>query len=519
MQKKTSSNVDSSLKLLAKSSFVVLIGVVLSKLLSYIYRIIIARQFGPQEYGLFSLAVAVLGIFITVATFGFNEGIVRYVAIYRANKENKKISYLRYWSLATTAVSSIIAGILLYVFADSIALGIFHSSVLIIYLKVFSIALPLSILGNIFLDFLRAYEKIGWYSFIFNILQNVVKVIAILLLLVISVSSSAIIYSYVLSIVAILIASYFACKAYLPEIFFKEFPEKNQRKRLRAEFLSYSGPMLFFGVVYMAFYWVDSFMLGYFKSPAEVGLYNAALPLAMLLNIVPDLFMQLFFPLITKEYARKNYEVIKELSKQVSKWILMINLPLVIFIIVFPERTILAIWGSEYIKASTALQILTLGTLITALTAVSNRLIYTLGKSRTILTNGIVAWIINIILDIALIPRPRIGSIDNSLGINGAAIATLISVSVFSLLFVIEAYKNTGIFPLRRKMINILAAGLVCAIAVIFIHGKISINIINSVLIAIVLCVIYVGILFATKSLDRHDWEIVRAIKRKIISS
>src|SRR3989344_5492108 len=80
-----------SLRLIAKTSMIVFIGVMLSRILGYAYRVIVARYFGAETYGLFSLAIMVLGIFSAFASLGLAEGIVRYGAFYRARGENKKL--------------------------------------------------------------------------------------------------------------------------------------------------------------------------------------------------------------------------------------------------------------------------------------------------------------------------------------------------------------------------------------------------------------------------------------------
>src|SRR3989344_3674715 len=46
-------NISRDLVLIAQSSIIVFMGIGASKLLTYIYRIIIARSFGPESYGLF----------------------------------------------------------------------------------------------------------------------------------------------------------------------------------------------------------------------------------------------------------------------------------------------------------------------------------------------------------------------------------------------------------------------------------------------------------------------------------
>ena len=80
-----------SVKILAKGSGVVVLGMILSKVISYVYRIFIARYFGPEDYGLFSLAIALIS-FVSVFTFlGMKSGIIGYVSYYikRTGKSRK----------------------------------------------------------------------------------------------------------------------------------------------------------------------------------------------------------------------------------------------------------------------------------------------------------------------------------------------------------------------------------------------------------------------------------------------
>ena len=56
--------INSGLKLIAKSSAIMFIGIFLSKVLTYLYRIIIARNYSPEIYGLFSLSIMIAGWFV-----------------------------------------------------------------------------------------------------------------------------------------------------------------------------------------------------------------------------------------------------------------------------------------------------------------------------------------------------------------------------------------------------------------------------------------------------------------------
>ena len=144
-EKNTEEQVNKGLKLLVKSSFIVFIGLFLSKVLTYVYRIIIARHFGPEVYGLFSLAIMVLGWFVAISSLGLADGLGRFIPLYRGKKEYNKIKYLLKISVTILFFSSIIAAVILFFSAKFISINFFHNSNLIIFLKIFSFLIPILI--------------------------------------------------------------------------------------------------------------------------------------------------------------------------------------------------------------------------------------------------------------------------------------------------------------------------------------------------------------------------------------
>lgn len=517
MKKNKANAFQSSLKLIAKTSFIVLIGVLLSKILSYGYRIIIARYFGPEVYGLLSLAIIIASTFAAVSALGFAEGLLRFIPIYRGREENEKIKYLFRFSTSILIITSLISGLLLFLFSNYISTTFFHDADLARYLKIFSLLVPSSIFAGILLASLRAHEEISWYSFIFNIAQNVIKLSALLILILLGLNSDSATISYLLGIIGMLIISYIVCKYKIPHLFQKSNLPHDEKKLLRREILSYSIPILFFGIISTIFYWIDSFSIGYYKSAVEVGLYNAAVPIAMILAVAPELFMQLFFPMITKAYAKKNIGLIEQLSKQVAKWILIINLPVFAILLVFPGAMLNLLFGADYLAAENALRILAISSVMSSVFIVSNQLVSMMGKSKLVLMNIIIASIINFLLNALLVPMPKIMFLDNSTGLNGAAIATLISVFVFNILFMAQSYKYLSIIPLRKKMLNLFAISLISIGLLIYLRTIfISNNLIVLGALFGVFIIVYVILAIISRSLDEHDISILRSILAKI---
>lgn len=505
-----------SLKLLVKTSFVVFIGISLSKILGYFYRALIARYYGPEVYGLFSIALMVSGWFIALSALGLLEGLMRFIPLYRGKKELAKISYILKFSTVVLGITSILSGALMFLLADFISINLFHNSALIIYIKLFSIAVPITTLASIFLVLLRAFEEIAWYSFIFNILQNILKVLFLGLFVFLGIGSNATSLSYLIGIFGIFIVAYIVCKYKLPHVFGLHELNADERNLVQRELTRYSLPLLFFAVISTIFYWIDSFSIGYFRGATEVGFYNAAVPIAALLAITPELFMQLFFPMITREYSKKNLALIEQLSKQVAKWILIVNIPIFAVLLVFPGAAINILFGSQYLVAQNALRILAIGTLVSAIFIVSNYLMSMIGKSKLILVNIVIASVINLVLNVILVPMQKVWFLDNTYGLVGASVATLISVLVFNLLFVIQTHRYLSIVPLRRKMITLLLiaiipTGLLFYLRTIFVSN----DLFTLAILFLIFLIVYAVLILVCGVLDENDRGIITGIYRK----
>lgn len=508
--KPNNEELDRGLKLIAKSSMIVFIGVVISKIFTYLYRVVVARYFGPEIYGLFSLALIILNFFIAFSFLGLSEGIVRYISFYRGKKENNKIKYLFRISVKILLVSSVLFSLLLFFTAKFISINIFHDYGLIIFLKVFSIAIPIFVFFGVFISVMRAFEKISWYSFHINILQNMARFIMLVFLIFIGIKANSVSLSYFIAAFITLVSSYLVCRYKIPQIFLRYNLKKESRKKIASEVLSYSWPIMFLSVITSIFYWIDSFIIGYFKNALEVGLYNAAVPIVSILGIVSDLFMQLFFPLITREYSKKNFVLIRELSKQVGKWIFTITLPIFILMVLFPGAIINLLFGQDYLSAQLSLRILSIGAIFSILFVLLNSLLSMIGKSKLILTNIALMSIFNISLNIALVPR---------YGLIGAAIATMLSGITLNLILLVQVNYYLSIIPLKRKMLKISLVSIIPTILLVLIKQFVPVNIFSLIILGILFFLFYSFTILITGCLDRNDFFILTSLKNKILKN
>lgn len=509
MLQKSEEKINDDLKKIAKSSIIVLIAIFLSKAFTYIYRILIARSYGPEIYGVFTLALMLSGWFIAASSLGLNSGLLRYISVLKVKNKKIEIKNIFWKSIFYCLISTIVSVILLFLMKNTISITWFKEPTLANFLPVFIFSIPLTVFFEIFLSTFVAYEMIGFYSIIHKVLTGFFRVLFISIFIFYGMTYSSISLSYIFSLIIPFILVIFATMRFFPFLFKLNLKGVFKKSKLFAELFSYSWPLLLYSFIWQIFHWTDSFMIGIFTNATQVGIYNSAIEIAFLLSIAPGLFIQLFFPLVTANYSNNNLEGVKQVSQQVGKWILFINIPIFILFLFFPNSFINLFFGNQFLAASNSLRFISAGMLLLSLSEVSNKLLSMRNKTKNILFCIIVSSLLNIILNWILIPK---------YGINGAAFATMISFFILGLLFMLQAYSFFSIIPIRRKIINLLFSALISSIFLFFLKKLVSSNLTSNLLVLSTFFLLYILFSFLLKSFDKYDFMILRTSILKAFS-
>ncbi len=222
------------------------------------------------------------------------------------------------------------------------------------------------------------------------------------------------------------------------------------------DLLFFSVPLLAVSMLMMVMSWTDTLMLGYFKTPDVVGLYNAVLPLANLLTVVIVSVGFLYIPIISQVYGKNQMEELKRSYAISTKWCFIGTLPIFFVLFLFPDVVLNLLFGSRYIGAAVALQILAVGSFLNPATGPNYHTLIAMGKTKIIMQTFLISEVTNIILNIALIPP---------LGIIGAAIASASALAIATTMLSVKLYQFSGIHPLTRNYLK----AVIILIAVIFV--------------------------------------------------
>lgn len=501
--------VTQSLQKVAKGAGIVFIGSVISMVIAFIARILIARYYSPSEYGIFSLGYTILFIFATIGTLGLQDGVARQIAYYGGKNNKKIINSIIFCSILFSLSSGIILSVLLVSFSNVISTKLFHWQSPS-FLQIFSIAIPFFILILILASIFRGFGSVKEKVFFSDIMRN--SLFLILLFFIVQTKSSFIwvIISYLFSVIvtAILFLIYFLSK------FKKQFNflfKKTNRAfsfLVGKKMLIFSLPLLLVTILNQIMSWTDTLMLGYFKTANEVGIYNAALPLGQFISIALGSILFLYIPIASELYAQKNLQGIKRSYIVLTKWLSAATLPLTLVFIFFPKTTLSFLYGTKYISAANVLQILSLGFFINNVMGPNGATLIAMGKTKFLMYVTVIAAIVNVALNIILIPI---------WGMKGAAVATVTAIILINAIRSIKLYSLSKIHSLEKNIIKPVISSIILVSIIYFIAKNFLIVTFWLLPILFIIFLILYGLsLLITKSFDREDLEILLLIEKKI---
>jgi len=448
-----SKDIEAAVKTVAKGAAYTFLGLIVSKALWYFYRLIMARFLGATEYGLFSLAFSVFMISMLFSKLGISKGVVHFVSTYIGYDEPSKIrgTILSSFEL-TLPLSFIVAGIL-FGLAPAISNLILHEPMTAPIIRIFAIAIPMQTFLKNITHILKAYKRMDYFSIVENIFQPLMLVIISVLLVYSGYDLIGIAAAYAMSVLLSGALGFYIVQTRVFPIF------GGAAARQHKNLLCFSLPLLGAEIGGLIHLHSDNFMLGWFANTgaADIGVYNAALPTAMLVQVFGTMFSTILFPVISTSLANKDNKTAMDITSVSIRWTIAAALPATILILLFPGPILRIIFGPSYVEGQFVLSFIVIAVFIKAILMPFRDHLLAQNRTSLILINTIVVAITNVLLNYLLIP---------SYGILGAGIAISISFALGSFLALLEAIFLLNVRPSLQGIWAFVAASIISAIPI-----------------------------------------------------
>lgn len=418
-------------------------GVVIQLGIGFLAKLVIARELGRVDFGAVALGTTLLTTVTVVVLIGTDTGIGRYLPRFDDPAKRRGVLTSAFQVVVPIAAA---VGVVLFLAADLIAVHLFTDPSTAPVIRVFSLAVPLYAVVKLTVGSIRGLKESTPRVYLQNIALPVSRftLIAVAVLLGLGVMGVAWAYTLSYALVAALSVVYLV---YRTPLFDDVAPNPMHR-----EMLTFSAPLMVTATMTILFGNADTFIIGYFASTGEVGVYNVAYPLASLLVAVLNSFGFIFMPAISELHANDNLEEMRRTFELVSKWIFVTTLPLFLLFVSYPDYVIRFTFGTEYLGGQLALAILAIGFFTHSIAGPSGNTLVAIGRPERVMYTNITVVLVNVVLNFYLVPR---------YGIVGAAIATTVGYAVMNALFLFQLHRQAGVHPFRTALLRPAIVGTV----------------------------------------------------------
>jgi stage V sporulation protein B len=375
----------------------------------------------PAEFGIYGLIISLATVFTVIFKNSFLQTTSHFVSIETKNAFSffKKIFSLQ------LAVSMLLF-IVFYFFAENIAL-LFGDASLSKYIVVISFVFPFSSIYAVALGYLNGLKKFSSESII-QISYNLLKVFLVIGLAVLGFGVYGSVGGFVLASAGVLA---------VVALFIHKNRTKGKSSVSMLVICKYVFPLTFLSVFLQLFYSTDLFFIKtIIGDNYSVGLYVAAQTISQIPNMVVLAIPFLIYPFVSEAHGKKDTGSIGKISRNSLKYSIMFLVLSLALVCSSSGELLSLLFNSNYVPASAALIMLSIGMAFFGLSSVLVAIITSTKRVALPIMILFLSIASDAALNIFLIPV---------YGLAGAAASTMIaSVICFSALSFFVSSKFEG---------------------------------------------------------------------------
>ncbi len=371
---------------------------------------LITRIINPTEYGKFGMLNLYSSILLLLITCGLDQAYVRF--FYQEEEKNRNKLLLE--SIKIPIIINVVLVFVILIFRVPISRYIIHEYNLnfIILLIVNAISLTFN---RFTLLTVRMKQKGKLYSLL-QIVQKVTYLVTIgLFFFMYSDSFMTLALATLASNVIIALIAFYTERDTWGFKGTKEIKLKNSRNQI----IKYGVPLAFNGFIIWMFQSADKTAISRYGSLADVGVYNSAMSIISILNILQSSFNNFWVPVSFEKYEKKPEDVrfFSNINEIVTISMFVVGIGVILF-----KDVIVMLLGSEYRSATFIMPFLIFMPVLYTMSEVSVVGINFKNKPKYHVVIATMACIVNVIGCNILVPI---------IGAKGAAISTGLSYIVF----------------------------------------------------------------------------------------
>ena len=223
---------------------------------------------------------------------------------------------------------------------------------------------------------------------------------------------------------------------------------------------------------------LDTVMLGFMSTDVDVGYYNAAVKIKVILVSIVTSLGTVLLPRASYYIQQGKLKEFRKITEKALNFVVLLAMPLMLYFIYYAKEGIYFLSGSAYSGSIVPMQVIMPTLLLIGITNILGiQILVPMGREKVVLYSEIVGAIVDVIINALLIPQ---------YASTGAAIGTLIAeFAVFLVQFValkVEVKDAFRSIHYRRIIIALIFSSVGCLWIKYFLEGYFKILVLSSIL-------------------------------------
>jgi O-antigen/teichoic acid export membrane protein len=484
-----------------KGTALVMAGAVTSNLLWFLSKVLIVRTTTKEEFGIYSLVLAILSMGTMLMLLGLPGGVARHIPLYLGQDRKEDAHHISRAAVTIGAATGTGAFLLLYALAGLLQEQVFYIPGLAGPLRAASVLFPFSVLLAIFSAVLQGHGLV-----LQRFLEDTFRPLALLALVALSVALGlgleGVVYAFVGSgvLTFLLVAAYGLRKVGAGPLL--------PGGRYYGKLLRFSVLLMVAGVAHTVLLWTDTLMLGRYGSAADVGAYNVSTSLARLVMFPLAALAFVFMPIAGRLFASGKMQELKRAYQVLTKWVFSATLPILFVLLFFPAIAISFLFGEGFSEAIAPLRLLCLGFTVHVFLGTNIMLLTVLGLPHIVMMNSAGAALLNVVLNYIFIKLL-------GLGLKGAALASMVSYIQANLIASFILYRRSGLHPLTPQYLKPVLSSALVGLAIYALAKALPFQLWILPLHLVLFLGGYFWALLLTRSLEAEDLDLLKAISER----
>ena len=398
---------------------------------------------GKTFYGLTAFLLSAGNILMPLMAFGVHNTLIKFYSGYKTKQERSE--FLTFMLLLPLLL--VIPTVLFVWFGyDTIATSLSKENP-IIYNYVWLIPIIGLCMG--YFEIFYAWVKVHFQSVIGNFLKEIFLRLLIMVFLFMVYFDGITVIEFIYVTVGVYLFTAFLMAVYAFSI---ERPAFHLKMPSNAKsILSYSIFIILSGSVAVLLLDIDKLMLGLYIKIENIAYYSVAIFIATVVAVPSRAMHQIVYPITAKLMSENNYADLDILYKKTSISLQLVGGYVLLGILV-NIKSVYELLTPEYAGGIFVVFMIGISKYFDLILGNNNSIIFNSKYYKAVLFLGLFLAIMAVLLNVIMIPR---------FGINGAAIATMMAIGLYSLAKLLFVTRKMNLFPFSHKTLQLLLISLI----------------------------------------------------------